>query len=211
MIYKNYASIENSVQNFLNSADSQALFQGSPRTVGDRVEDAVMNNIGTLISKISHFDKKFARRSMEDLAFEDADGNYYAVDVKTHNVGTDFNMPNLISVRRVAKFLEEPTNNFCLLKIDYSQTDIEKPVQKVHFVPIEHLDWSCLTLGALGWGQIQIADARTVTIDRSQTRKSWMLRLCDRLELFYPAEISKINTRIGHFSEVRRFWDNQPA
>ena len=167
MIYKNYEMIQSSVQEFLNSETNRILFQGSPRTVGDRVEDVVMNNIGELIKDIAHFDKKFARRSMEDMAFEDASGNYYAVDVKTHNMGTEFNMPNLISVRRIAKFLEEPTNNFCLLKINYFQADTTTPVKKVEFVPIEHLNWSCLTLGALGWGQIQIANARNVLIDRS--------------------------------------------
>ena len=28
-------------------------------------------------------------------------------------------------------------------------------IDKVLFVPLEFLSWDCLTLGALGWGQIQ--------------------------------------------------------
>ena len=39
---------------------------------------------------------------MEDLAFKDLNGKYYAMDVKTHNLDTNFNMPNLISVKRLA-------------------------------------------------------------------------------------------------------------
>lgn len=42
---------------------------------------------------------EFGRRAMEDMAFKDSSDNYYAVDVKTHNLDTDFNMHNLISVK----------------------------------------------------------------------------------------------------------------
>lgn len=38
---------------------------------------------------------------MADLAFKDPDGFYYIVDVKTHRLGTAFNMPNLTSVERL--------------------------------------------------------------------------------------------------------------
>lgn len=37
-----------------------------------------------------------------------------------------------------------------------------------------------------------------------------MFQLCDNLELFYPAEILKIQTRVTHFSQVRQFWEKQP-
>lgn len=205
MIYEQFAQVESSMRDFLNASENVALFEGSPRTVGDRVEEAIKANIANLIKGIRNFDQKFARRSMEDLAFEDAAGNYYAVDVKTHNLQTAFNMPNLTSVQRIAKLYRGTENNFCLLKVDYSP-DIATPVSAVHFLPIEHLDWECLTLGALGWGQIQIANANRIKVDRTQTRKKWMLQLFDALDVFYPAEISKIRERIDYFSLERKFW-----
>jgi hypothetical protein len=208
MIYDNYDSIQTKIKLFLNSKECAELFNGSPRAVGDRVEEAVKNQIGSLIPDIKNFDQKFARRSMEDLAFEDVAGNYYAVDVKTHNLETAFNMPNLTSVQRIAKLYQDFTNNFCLLKIDYSQGK-DVPVANVHFLPIEHMDWSCLTLGALGWGQIQIANANKLTVNRSQSRKVWMLKLCDALDLFYPTEIVKIQERLGFFADIREFWNQQ--
>jgi hypothetical protein len=117
-------------------------------------------------------------------------------------------MPNLTSVQRIAKLYQDFTNNFCLLKIDYSQGK-DVPVANVHFLPIEHMDWSCLTLGALGWGQIQIANANKLTVNRSQSRKVWMLKLCDALDLFYPTEIVKIQERLGFFADIREFWNQQ--
>lgn len=209
MIFFEHAKVESSMQEFLNQELHAGQFKGSPRAVGDQVEELVQMHVGALIPGIKNFERKFARRAMEDLAFEDEAGNYYVVDVKTHNLQTQFNMPNLISVQRIAKFYRESTNYFCLLKID-SDTSAPVPVSAVHFVPIEHLDWRCLTLGALGWGQIQIANARNVICDRGQGRKAWMLKLCDALDLFYPNEIRKITERQTHFAEERRFWEAQP-
>jgi hypothetical protein len=78
------------------------------------------------------------------------------------------------------------------------------------FVPIEYLDWSCLTLGALGWGQIQIANSNNINIEFTTTRKIWMLQLCDALDLFYPNKISKITHRIDYFKNIREYWEKQP-
>ena len=52
---------------------------------------------------------------MADLAFEDLDGYYYIVDVKTHRLSTKFNMPNLTSVERLARFYEDDKNYFVVL------------------------------------------------------------------------------------------------
>ena len=76
----------------------------------------------------------------------------------------------------------------------------------VRFLPIEFLNWNCLTIGALGWGQIQIANANRLEVQYGYSRKKWMLELCDMLMEFYPKEIGKITERITHFEQVRQFW-----
>ena len=100
---------------------------------------------------------------MADLAFTDADGFYYVVDVKTHNLDTHFNMPNLTSVERLARCYEDDRNTFVVLQVQYLVKSTQLVVKKAHFVPIESLAWDCLTIGALGWGQIQIANANSYT------------------------------------------------
>ena len=141
-----------------------------------------------------------------DLAFKDKDGNYYIVDVKTHREETAFNMPNLTSVDRLARFYEDDSNFFVVLMVKYTVSETKAVVSKVHFVPIEHLSWSCLTLGALGAGQIQIANSRSILIDAGKTRRSWMLELCEAVLEFYPREIIKIGRRVSKFEKVREFW-----
>lgn len=60
---------------------------------------------------------------MADLGFEDAEGFYYIVDVKTHRLSTEFNMPNLTSVDRLARFHEDDANYSVVLMVPY---DIEE-------------------------------------------------------------------------------------
>jgi hypothetical protein len=71
------------------------------------------------------------------------------------------------------------------------------------------LAWTCLTIGALGWVQIQIANANVIKINAKYSRKKWMLELCDVMLEFYPREIGKIGERINYFKRVRREWEKK--
>ena len=146
---------------------------------------------------------------MADIAFADKDDFYYVVDVKTHRLDTQFSMPNLTSVERLSRFYEDDNNYFTILKTDYRAEDLKVIVDKVTFVPIEFLSWNCLTLGALGWGQIQIANANVVTVLPGNKRKDWMLDMCANLLDFYPKEILKINERMNYFKKVKRYWQDK--
>ena len=130
------------------------------------------------------------------------------VDVKTQRLDTEFNMPNLTSVKRLSRLYEDDKKYFVVLKVDYKIKDLKVAIDKITFVPIEFLSWDCLTLGALGWGQIQIANANTVVVlpKKSRNRKDWMIKMCDNLLDFYPGEILKINERMEHFEKLKKHW-----
>jgi hypothetical protein len=93
--------------------------------------------------------------------------------------------------------------------ISYGVTGNTARVSEVKFVPIEFLGWDCLTIGALGWGQIQIANSNFITVRPGYSRKQWMLEFCDVMLEFYPKEIAKIGDRISRFEQVREFWRNK--
>jgi hypothetical protein len=179
----------------------------SPRAAGDAMqgilEEGFRDILGDLAGKYSD---NFARRAMADLAFEDRAGNYFVVDVKTHREDTAFNMPNLTSVDRLARFYEDDSNYFVVLMIKYAVKGTRVAVSRVHFLPIEHLQWTCLTIGALGKGQIQIANAKHLEFDTAASRKSWMLKFCDIMLDFYPREVRKIGLRVAQFEKVKTFW-----
>ena len=210
---ENRQKIEYTVINLLNGNQLMNYNTvNSPRAVGDAIQGFLEKNISQCLPNglVTKINTSFARRSMADLAFEDTTGNYYVVDIKTHNLTTSFNMPNLTSVERLARFYGDGKNYFVLLLVSYTIQNEELLFKECLFVPIEYLDWSCLTLGALGWGQIQIANSNIIKIELTNTRKKWMLQLCDALDLFYPNEISKITQRIDYFKIIREYWENQP-
>lgn len=207
-----YKKLEKKILDFLNSQTDflSPRTINSPRAVGDAIQDLLADNFDKILGDLSsNYSSDFARRAMADLAFNDKDGNYYVVDVKTHRLDSSFNMPNLTSVERLARFYEDDKNYFVMLKTDYKIQDTKIIIDKVNFVPIEFLGWDCLTLGALGWGQIQIANSNNVSIVAKNSRKKWMLELCDSLFEFYPREIEKINDRISYFKRVRKYWENK--
>ena len=195
----------NSVSDFLTPQTAN-----SPRAVGDALESIVAEQFDAFLGAwCAKYSSDFARRAMADLAFTDREGIYSVVDVKTHREDTRFNMPNLTSVERLTRFYESDANVFALLLIRYSIQDTSLTASEVIFAPIEFLDWDCLTVGALGWGQIQIANANEVRVRDRYSRKRWMLELCDTMIEFYPREIDKIRSRMDRFSDVRAYWESK--
>ncbi len=208
-----YLTVQGQVKEFLNK--QQDFLSGStaedPRSVGGAIQHVLSSHFPEIVGNdVCHnYSSDFARRAMADLAFEDRANLYYVVDVKTHRLSTKFNMPNLTSVERLARFYEDDKNYFLLLMIDYDIEGIRAIIENVTFVPIEFLGWDCLAIGALGWGQIQIANSNRITVNPGYSRKTWMLELCDTLLEFYPKEIAKIGKRIVHFKKIREQWENR--
>lgn len=205
-----YKKIEGKIRSFLNkypdflSKDTVS----STRATGDAIQHILEESFeGMLRDFCKDYSASFARRAMADLAFRDQKDLYYVVDVKTHRLETKFNMPNLTSVERLARFYADDANYYVMLMVAYNVvSDVRIHVKKVHFVPIEFLSWDCLTIGALGWGQIQIANANKILVNHKYSRKKWMLELCDVLFEFYPREIEKLKGRIEYFEKVKRNW-----
>ena len=207
-----YKKLEKKITNFLNSQTDflSPRTINSPRAVGDAIQDLLADNFDKILGDLSsNYSSDFARRAMADVAFNDKDGFYYVVDVKTHRLDSSFNMPNLTSVERISRFYEDDKNCFVVLKADYKIKNTKIIIDKVNFIPIEFLGWDCLTLGALGWGQIQIANSNNVSIIAKNSRKKWMLEVCDSLFEFYPREIEKINSRISYFRRVKKYWESK--
>ena len=206
-----YINVAKKIKNYLNSISidlpNQAI--NSVRAVGDMIESLIAEKFDTFLEEwCSEYSNNFERRAMADLAFVDKEGFYTIVDVKTHRIDTKFNMPNLTSVARLTKFYELNRNIFSVLIVKYTVEDNARLiVTDVDFSPIEFLDWECLTIGALGWGQIQITNSNYIKIVDGYSRKKWILQLCDVMSSFYPKEISKINERMKRFHGIKADWE----
>ena len=204
-----FREIAESTREFLNGHEDflSPSTAHSTRAFGDAIAEILGEHLQEILADdCAEYSANFARRAMADLAFKDRDNLYYVVDVKTHREDTKFNMPNLTSVERLARFYEDDEDHFVLLLVKYSLDGAHARISEVTFVPIEFLDWDCLTVGALGWGQIQITNSNCINVRPYYSRKRWMLELCDVMLEFYPKEIGKIQTRIEYFERVRDRW-----
>ena len=208
-----YKTVAGEVLSHLNSSslplNSEII--DSPRAVGSVIESGVASIFEKCLgSWCQDYSREFARRSMADIAFTDKKGVYSMVDVKTHREESGFHMPNLTSVERLSRLYESPENVFSILMVKYRISDGKHlNVSEVIFSPIEFLSWDCLTIGALGWGQIQIANSENIIVEDKMSRRDWMLKLCLKMEEFYPKEIAKINERMEHFEGIKNFWKKQ--
>ena len=204
--------VATAIKEYINSLNGFLTPQtaGSTRAVGDVLESLVADGFESFLgSWCGEYSNEFARRAMADMAFTDVEGIYSVIDVKTHREDTCFNMPNLTSVERLARFYESDANIFSVIMIKYSTDETDLEVSDVLFAPIEFLDWKYLTVGALGWGQIQIANSNNIRTIERNSRKEWMLQLCDVMMDFYPREIGKITERIRRFEIVKQYWENK--
>ena len=209
---RHYLEIAEKIKRHINSAPDFLSDQTSKstRAAGDAIEGLIAERFDTFLGEwCKEYSSNFARRAMADIAFKDKEDFYCIVDVKTHREDTKFNMPNLTSVERLSRFYEDDMNIFSLIMVKYVVEENRARATEVSFGPIEFLSWDCLTVGALGWGQIQIANSNFIRMNHGYSRKKWMLNLCEIMFDFYPKEIQKIQERIGRFQEVKRHWEQK--
>ena len=230
----------------------------NPRAVGNVIQDIVETNFNKCIPEgiLKEFNTSLVRRSiadipfteMGDIAFIDKDGKYYVVNIKIHNVDLKFHdaHQNMLcrstddnwysgrlrmTIEKLVRLYENSNNYFTILLIAYEIKDEKIIAKKCHFIPIEHLKMESLTI--LADNEIQIVNSNVISINPKQTRKMWMLALCDnRIEYFnkwidkknngmksdarnrrsysYPQvqeTINKIRNSIEYFKKVKNHWE----
>ena len=207
-----YREIPGIIRKYINSHPDFISAQTAhrPRAVGDAIEAIIANKFSNLIGDwCEQYSSDFARRAMANIAYIDKEWFHTFVDVKTHRIDTNFNVPNLTSVKRLAELYESDNKGFSIMLIKYSIDITRVIVSDVLFTPIEFIDLKCLTIGALGWGQIQIKNSNDIRLVDQYSRKQWMLQLCDAMNEFYPNEISKIDKRIIRFKSIKDDWQSK--
>lgn len=93
----------------------------------------------------------------------------HPVNVKSNNLDKKNYSPNIISAKRLLKWLENPENKFSLIFIDYRINNGSlEIIKESELIPIEKISWSCLSIEAQGWGIIQ--KIGELKIEESQSR-----------------------------------------
>lgn len=202
-----YKDIENKIRQFLNAQKRDYLgiaSNTSVRTAGDKIPIVINKDISNIIG--IPIEKSNSRNSMYNFLFADKDKYKYYVNILTHRIETQFNMPNITSVGRLIELYKYYKNYFIILLVSYESTSDTDFIKDIHFKPIEFFSWDCLGIGALGTGQIQIKNAKNIKINENYSRKAWMLEFTDRLNEFYMNEAKKTVNRMKKNNKIRIDW-----
>jgi hypothetical protein len=161
---------------------------GNQRAYADQIEELACELARTEYPV--QYQKARSVRSPEDFTIVDAGQTMY-VDVKTRQLGTDFNMPNLISVDRLDKLLTTASTELYYWMIDYRvQEDGTCVIEHSELRTVWSLPWSALAIQNLGKGQLQIAkwsEMHNYATDRAK----WHEHLRGERRRFYLKQASK--------------------
>jgi hypothetical protein len=96
----------------------------------------------------------------------------HAVNVKSNNVAKQNYSPNMISIKKMHKWVFEERNELSFIVVDYEeQGDDLKILSESDLIPIEHINWDCLSIEAQGYGVIQkIGPLKTI---KDQTKRDF--------------------------------------
>lgn len=112
------------------------------------------------------------------------------VNVKSNNVDKNNYSPNIISAKRLIKWLQDG-NELYFIFVNYKKTKNGVEVLgDSGLVPVEHLSWNCLTIEAQGWGVIQMSG--TLEIDKTQDLKGFFHGMRIAYEKYMDKESQKM-------------------
>jgi hypothetical protein len=87
----------------------------------------------------------------------------HAVNVKSNNVNKQNYSPNMISIKKMHKWVFEERHELSFIFVDYRETGGEPEVINMSdLIPIEHLSWNCLSIEAQGYGVIQMSGEKEI-------------------------------------------------
>lgn len=185
----------------LNILNSDERFKNkinyTPRIVGDIVQEVIEEKIES--TGYIKTNTVITKRSMPDVEIYDDEKNILVIDIKTHLLKTGFHMPNLSSIKRLCQLYKDNNKYFMLLFVDYELLNNKPIFKKVWFLPIENISWSCLSIGALGYGQLQIKNADNIIFKFDISRGEWLNIFKNKVYEYIEKQRKKLDTLIKLF------------
>ena len=175
-----------------NLQDFELVDGGQQRTIGDLVENKVIEIItadtNPLISEVK---LSTGKKSMEDVSVV-SDGVRYLLDPKSHNVDSEFSMPNLTSISKIKKLYSTPKQELLYVFVDYQIEGQTVLIKGIKVLFLWELDMSMLGVGALGKGQLQIKNLNDDLVITDEGKEAWYDKLKVEVNKYLDKQIIKI-------------------
>lgn len=148
-------------------------------------------------------EKIMAEKYDADTTTRKATGDFmlserHAVNVKSNNVAKRNYSPNMISIKKMHKWVFEDRNDLSFIFVDY-KVDGNKIniLSETDPIPIENIKWDCFSIEAQGYGVIQkVSD---LVVDENQSKREFYKGFLKAYEKYRKKEERK------HENFSRRF------
>ncbi|WP_118953255.1 hypothetical protein [Taibaiella helva] len=113
------------------------------------------------------------------------------VNVKSNNVAKNNYSPNIISAKRLIEWLKQEGNELYFIFVDYKITEAGLEIVKDSgLIPVQNINWDCLTIEAQGWGVIQMC--KPLKVDENQDIKGFFRGMKNAYEVYMRKEAKKV-------------------
>ncbi len=136
-----------------------------------------------------------AQKYGKDTTTRKATGDFmleenHAVNVKSNNVDKQNYSPNMISIKKMHRWVFEDRNELSFIFVDYKMDgDDLNVLSETDLIPLEHISWDCLSIEAQGYGVIQ--KVRPLDLDNSQTKRDFYRGFLKAYEKYREKERKK--------------------
>jgi hypothetical protein len=186
--------LDEQLQNF------ELIEGGQQRTVGDLIESKVSEILFNSTSElISEKRAPRSKKSIEDVTLV-SNGVLYYIDPKTHDINSDFSMPNLTSVEKIKKLFDTTDKELIYVFVSYAITDGMVIISDIKVFFLWELDISILGVGALGKGQLQIKNANKDLVFTQKGKVGWYGDFKLLMQEFLKKQLIKVNKQILEWS-----------
>ena len=113
------------------------------------------------------------------------------VNVKSNNLAKNNYSPNIISAKKLIKWLQREGNELYFIFVDYNITEAGYEIVKDSgLIAVHNISWNCLTIEAQGWGVIQMC--KPLEIDMKQDLKGFFKGMKVAYENYMKKEARKV-------------------
>ena len=142
-----------------------------------------------------------SKRSIEDFSFQ-TDTQSVWFDVKSFDVGSDFSMPNLVSIDRLRKVLTSDSEDLIYIMVHYRLDHKKRKViiEEIEFRPVYSIHPSVLAIQNLGKGVLQVKNMHNELLKYNGTKEDWLFIISGMVYNFYEKQI-------GKFKRLQKEWE----
>lgn len=181
-------ALSTSMSNFTISEGSEQ------RSIGDLIEHKVKKILMSLHSSdlVKECLEPRSKKSIEDMSIVGTDNVRYYIDSKSHNINSDFSMPNLTSVEKLRNLLQNNKEELIYVFVSYESNGQNVNIITIDVKYVWELSFEMLRIGSLGKGQLQISNMNKELNFTTVGKKNWFDELKTNVNKYHEQRINQI-------------------